>query len=152
MSQKIEFVERAAKGEPIAALCREFGVSRTTGHKWAKRYAERGHEGLDEESRRPKSAPFATAEDMVLAVLEQRRAHPSWGPEKLAIVLRRRFKDQTPSKRTVARILKRAQLVRKRRARGPLNIVERAPQLLAKYGPWTSRAGGERETSNAASH
>ena len=33
MSQKIEFVERAAKGEPIATLCREFGVSRTTGHK-----------------------------------------------------------------------------------------------------------------------
>jgi putative transposase len=131
MSQKIEFVERAAKGEPIAALCREFGVSRTTGHKWAKRYAERGHEGLDEESRRPKSAPLATGEDIVLAVLELRQAHPTWGPEKLAIVLRRRFKEQTPSERTVARILKRAQLVRKRRARRPLNIVERAPQVPA---------------------
>jgi putative transposase len=128
MSQKIEFVERAAKGEPIAALCREFGVSRTTGHKWAKRYAERGYEGLDEESRRPKSAPLATAEDIVVAVLELRGSHPTWGPEKLAIVLRRRFGEQTPSRRTVARILRRAQLVKQRRVRRPLNIVERAPQ------------------------
>lgn len=131
MGQKIEFVERAAKGEPIAALCREFGISRTTGHKWAKRYADRGYEGLNEESRRPKSAPLATAEDIVVAVLELRRAHPTWGPEKLAIVLRRRFKEQTPSRRTVARILRRAQLVRKRRARRPLNVVERAPHQPA---------------------
>jgi len=131
MSQKIEFVERAAKGEPIAALCREFGISRTTGHKWTKRYADKGYDGLDEESRRPKSAPLATAEDIVVAILELRRAHPTWGPEKLAIVLRRRFKEQTPSKRTVARILRRAQLVRKRRKRRPLNIVERAPQQPA---------------------
>jgi len=131
MSQKIEFVERAAKGEPIAALCREFGVSRTTGHKWAKRYAERGYEGLEDESKRPKSAPLATAEDIVVAVIEQRRAHPSWGAEKLAIVLRRRFGEKTPSPRTVARILRRAQLVKKRRARRPLSIIERAPQRLA---------------------
>jgi transposase InsO family protein len=131
MGQKIEFVERAAKGEPVAALCREFGISRTTGHKWAKRYAERGYEGLEEESRRPKSAPLATAEDIVVAVLELRGAHPSWGPEKLAIVLRRRFREQTPSKRTVARILRRAQLVRRRRKARPLSIVERAPQQHA---------------------
>jgi putative transposase len=127
MGQKIEFVERAAKGEPIAALCREFGVSRTTGHKWAKRYAERGYEGLEEESRRPKSVPLATAEDIVVALLELRRAHPTWGSEKLAIVLRRRFGEQTPSQRTVARILRRAQLVKQRRVRRSPNIVERAP-------------------------
>jgi len=131
MSQKIQFVERATKGEPIAALCREFGISRTTGHKWAKRYAEHGYDGLEEESRRPKSAPLATAEDIVVALLELRRAHPTWGPEKLVILLRRRFKEQTPSRRTVARILRRAQLVRQRRKRRPLNIVERAPQQQA---------------------
>jgi putative transposase len=131
MSQKMEFVERAAKGEPVATLCREFGVSRTTGHKWVKRYKERGYEGLEEHSRRPKSVPLATAEDIVVAVLEARQAHPTWGPEKLAIVLRRRFREQTPSKRTIARILSRAQLIRKRVKRRPPNVVERAPQVQA---------------------
>ena len=30
MSQKIEFVERAKRGETVSALCREYGVSRQT--------------------------------------------------------------------------------------------------------------------------
>ncbi len=62
MSQKLEFVERAKGGEPIAALCREYGISRQTGHKWVARFKEQGYEGLEERSRRPKSTPLATAE------------------------------------------------------------------------------------------
>ena len=131
MSLKIEFVERAQKGEKIAPLCKEFGVSRTTGHKWIKRFQELGYAGLEEESRRPKSAPLATAEDIVLAVLEARDAHPRWGPQKLQILLRRRFGEQMPTERTVARILSRANRVRAKRKRRPPNVVERAPQERA---------------------
>jgi putative transposase len=153
MSRKIEFVERAVRGEPIAALCREFGISRTTGHKLVKRFKERGYDGLEDESRRPKSTPLATGEDIVLAVLEARRAHPSWGPEKLAIVLRRRFEDAAPSRCTVARILKRAQLVQARRKRRPLSVVDRAPKVQANapnevwtvdFKGWWRAANGQR--------
>jgi len=70
MSLKIEFVERAQKGETISALCREFGISRTAGNKWVKRSRDGGHEGLEEASKRPRNAPLATAEELVLAVLE----------------------------------------------------------------------------------
>lgn len=56
MSLKIEFVERAAKGETVTALCREFAVSRQTGHEWIKRFTELGHAGLEGESRRPKAS------------------------------------------------------------------------------------------------
>lgn len=132
MSLKVEFVERAQKGEKLSKLCREFGISRTTGHKWVRRYREQGYAGLEEQTRRPKSAPLATAEELVVAVLESRRAHPSWGPKKLEVVLRRRFGDQTPSERTIARILRRAQLVRARRKRRPPSIVDRAPQVRAE--------------------
>ena len=118
MSLKIDFVERAEKGEKIAALCREFGISRTSGHKWLKRYRELGHRGLDEQSKRPKSAPLATAEDIVMAILEARDAHPRWGPRKLEVLLKRRFGATTPSERTIARVLRRANKVRKRRKRG----------------------------------
>ena len=61
MSCKVEFVERVAKGETVAALCREFGVSRTSGHKWINRFKELGYDGLEESSGRPKCTPFATA-------------------------------------------------------------------------------------------
>src|SRR5579859_5186249 len=115
MSEKVQFVERAEKGERVAALCREFGVSRETGHKWIKRFKEGGYEALQEQSRRPKTTPLATGEELVMATLEARHAHPRWGPYKLHILLRRRFREQTPSKRTIARILHRANLVRERR-------------------------------------
>lgn len=131
MSLKIELVERAAAGEQIAPLCREFGVSRTTGHKWFKLFKQRGHAGLEEESRRPRSTPLATAEDLVMATLEAREAHPRWGPQKLYLLLRRRFGEATPSVRTIARILKRANKVRERRRRAPLSVVEQAPTLAA---------------------
>jgi len=151
MSLKIQFVERAANGEEISALCREFGISRTSGHKWINRFKARGYEGLEEESRRPKSAPLATAEDLVLAVLEARDAHPRWGPRKLEVLLRRRFGDKTPSGRTIARILKRAKKVRERRRHRAPNVVDKAPQVVAQHpndvwtvdfkGWWKSRDG-----------
>jgi transposase InsO family protein len=132
MSQKLEFVERVEKGEPIAVLCREYGVSRQTGHKWLKRFREGGHEALEEQSRRPRSTPLATAEELVMATLRAREEHPRWGPYKLHVLLRRRFGEQTPSKRTIARILQRANKVRERRKRAPISVVERAPAVLAQ--------------------
>lgn len=133
MSLRIEFVERVEKGEKVAALCREFGISRTTGHKWLTRFKALGYDGLEEESRRPKSAPLATAEDIVLAVLEARDARPRLGPRKLEIILRRRFGEQTPTSRTIARILTRANKVRARRRNRAPNIVHRAPEVQAKH-------------------
>jgi putative transposase len=131
MSLRIEFVERAKAGESIASLCREFNVSRTTGHKWQKRFELHGYEGLEEQSRRPTSAPLATGEELVMAILEARDRHGRWGPRKLYGLLRRRFGDQTPSERTIARVLKRADRVRERRSRRKPNVVDRAPQVQA---------------------
>src|SRR2546423_1663769 len=130
MSLKIEFVERAAKGEKVSPLCREFGISRTAGHKWIKRFKELGYEGLEEESRRPKSSPLATGEEVVMAVLEARDAHPRWGPRKLVPLLRRKFGEQAPSERTVARLLKRANKIRQRRRERAPSVIERAPQVV----------------------
>src|SRR3954470_21027833 len=92
MSLKMQFVERAAqKGSNLTDLCREFGVSRQTGHKWLRRYRELGPLGLVEQSRRPTSNPGSTGEEVVLAILELRNRHPSWGPDKISRVLLRSF-------------------------------------------------------------
>ena len=50
-------------------------------------------------------------------VLAQRERHPSWGAKKLRDLLLKRFADATPSMATIARILKRAGLVRDHRRR-----------------------------------
>jgi transposase InsO family protein len=132
MSLKMEFVKKALRpGRRMSALCEEYGISRETGYKWLHRYKREGVDGLEERSRRPKSTPLATAEDIVVAVLELREAYPRRGPKKLAIQLRRKLGAQTPSVATIARILRRFGKVRQRGKFRRLSIVERAPTVRA---------------------
>jgi transposase-like protein len=60
--QRMQFVIRAASGrEPMATLCREFGISRPTGYLWRRRYLEtRTLNALLERSRRPQHSPGRT--------------------------------------------------------------------------------------------
>jgi len=140
MNSKIEFVEKASqRNANISALCREYEISRQTGHKWLKRFQELGYVGLEDESRRPDASPLATGEEIVAAVLRARVDNPRWGPKKLVVVLRRTFAELTPSEKTVARILRRFNQTRLRRKKRGLSVVERAPDetALASNDVWT---------------
>ena len=53
MDERLQFVGRRLAGEPMAELCREFGISRKTGYKIFDRYQEYGVQGLTDRSRRP---------------------------------------------------------------------------------------------------
>jgi transposase InsO family protein len=132
MSLKMEFVQKAMKPHAVmAALCREYGISRETGYKWLNRFKRDGFDGLEEQSRRPASSPLGTAEDLVLAILELREAHPRRGPKKLFVQLQRKFGAVTPSVATIARVLRRFGQVRQRTKFRRLSIVERAPSIRA---------------------
>jgi transposase InsO family protein len=141
MSLKLEFVQKATvKGANISALCREYGITRQTGHKWLKRYATQGYDGLEDRSRRPKATPLGTAEDIVASILEAREAHPRWGPHKLSLLLRRRWGPSTPSERTIARVLTRFDMIRQRRPRRvSTHVVSEAPlvDVSAPNDLWT---------------
>jgi len=133
MSSKLEFVEKASRdGANVAALCREYGISRQTGYKLLRRYAKQGYDGLEERSRRPKSTPLSTAEDVVAAVLTLRQRHPRWGAKKLMVVLRRTLGEDTPSVRTVHRLLMRFGQVKRRGVKPQLSLVEHAPKVEVK--------------------
>jgi putative transposase len=154
MSLKMEFVRRAtADGANVSALCREYNITRQTGHKWISRFNESGCDGLEERSRRPRNTPLATGEDLVVAIVESREAHPTWGPRKLRHVLARRFGEQTPTERTIARVLNRFDKVRRRKRRPPLNIVSHSPVVntdapndvwTVDYKGWWRARNGER--------
>jgi len=53
VDERLKFVARLLEGEKMAVLCREFDISRKTGHKIFNRYQETGLEGLTDRSRRP---------------------------------------------------------------------------------------------------
>src|SRR5262249_44852794 len=94
---------------------RAYGISRQTGHKWLRRFRAQGYNGLVEQGRRPQTSPLATAEEVIVRILELRDQHWSWGPDKIARILRRAHGENAPSKSTVARVLHRLGRMRKRR-------------------------------------
>lgn len=140
MSVREDFVRRAVEpGANKSALCRQFGISRKTGHKWLERYKKFGLRGLEELSRRPVSSPLKASGDMVAEIVAIRRAHPRWGAKKIHAILARTFaKKDVPTVRTVARVLVRTGLVqpvvrRALRRSGPTtapNAVVKAPNDL----------------------
>lgn len=88
MDQRVEFVLRAKEGaESLAALCRDYGISRPTGYLWLNRYHEVGSiSGLAEHSRRPLHSPQRTVEGVEAAVLAL-RDKTGWCGPKIAQVL-----------------------------------------------------------------
>lgn len=99
----------------ITELADRFSVSRTTAHKWIKRYQEYGQSGFHEHSRRPLSCPWQTDAAIVEEVVGLRKAHPRWGPRKLLDLMDRRApRRELPSVSTAARILLREGLVKPR--------------------------------------
>ena len=140
MSHKLQFIEKAsAMGANISGLCREYGISRQTGHKWLRRFRGQGYTGLVEQSRRPLSSPLTTGEEIVVRILELRDQHQTWGPDKIARVLRRSLGEDAPSKSTVARVLHRLGRLRRHRPRVRVWSVDERPRVEV-HGPndlWT---------------
>jgi transposase InsO family protein len=108
MTERKDFIALACLAEAnLSELCRRFGVSRRTGHKWLERYRAGGVEALADRSRRPKAHPWKVNAPVQAAILALRAEHPSWGPRKL----RRRLEDlghrDLPARSTIGAILRR---------------------------------------------
>src|SRR3989449_4789881 len=89
MDQRTQFIADYLRDSlAITELCEHYGISRKTGYKWIERYLRHGPAGLEERSRRPRRSPNETAEEIVTAILDARRRHPSWGGKPM-----RRWRD-----------------------------------------------------------
>jgi putative transposase len=90
LDERLQFIGEYLKAQrEMAELCREFGISRTTGYKWLERYEGDGPQGLHDRSRAPHTHPQAITDEVAQMLLAKRRVHPSWGPRKLLAVLER---------------------------------------------------------------
>ena len=95
MSERMDFMARLRRGERMTDLCREYGISRKTGHKLARRFEAEGPCGLSDRSRRPHRSPHRTSSCIVEEVVALRRRYPTWGPKKL----KQRLHDLQPEVR-----------------------------------------------------
>jgi transposase InsO family protein len=127
MDERVDFLAKAIVGaDSFAFLCREFGVSRTTGYKWLARFKATGSilEAALEHSRKPQHSPTKTPQDQERQVVELRK-EKGWGARKLRDYLSRR--DLTLPSATIHRIIKREGLLIPRECHKPaLKRFERA--------------------------
>jgi putative transposase len=121
VDEKIKFIARYMEGEAISALCREFGISRVTGHKIIDRYKEHGLDAFKEISRRPFRQANKLPFQLESLIVNLKKEKPHWGAMKIRERLVRKYPDirHPPACSTVHAVLDRNGLVnvRKRRNR-----------------------------------
>lgn len=153
MNQKVQFMSDYLRQHlSMSELCQLYGISRKTAYKWVDRYLRMGPAGLEDRSRRPHHAHNATSSDIVEAILESRRKHPSWGGKKLLALVRRRHPNwELPAKSTACEILRRNGMVLKQRKRRIIGHPGRP--TAAMYAPndlWCADFKGQFKTGDGA--
>ena len=103
--QRREFAQAAMCCSNFSALCREYGITRRTGRKWAERYQQ--NEPLTDRSRKPHTTPTRTPEEVELLILDVRADNPGWGAKTIQHVLERQGYRNLPCVKTVNNILHR---------------------------------------------
>lgn len=128
MDERVNFISDHRSGMwTMTELCERYEVSRQTGYKWLDRYRLEGAAGLMDRSHAPHVHGRATPQNVVDAIVELRLERPTWGPRKIIGKLEERQPGiEWPSPSTAGEILKRANLIEKRRIRG------RAPPRLGQ--------------------
>jgi transposase InsO family protein len=114
MDERLRFVARLLEGEPMSDMCREFGISRTTGYKIFERYKEDGPVALCDRSRRPVRYANQLPEQIEKLVVSYKREKPHWGARKIRELLVRRLAGdiRIPAISTIHAVLDRHGLVK----------------------------------------
>ena len=99
----------------MTALCRAFGISRKTGHKWVYRLKTEGMTDLSDRSRARHQQAHQTPESITQTLINTKFAFPDWGPRKVVAYLRNTQPDSCwPAHSTVSEIFARQGLVKHR--------------------------------------
>lgn len=151
MDQRTQFIaDYLRQTLSMTELCDSYGVSRKTGYKLIDRYLRHGPAGLEERSRRPHESPHRTPDEIVTAIVEARRRHPTWGGKKLLALIQKRHQDwDLPHRSTVCDILSRHGMVPKKRNRRRIGHPGKpTSSILAPNDLWSADFKGQFKTGN----
>jgi len=133
----------------MAALCREFGISRPTGYKIYNRYKDHGLEGLEDRSHRPYRHANQLPFQIERSILRIKKEYSTWGAPKIREKLLREYPMiKPPAKSTVHAVLDRHGLVTRRKRRR--NKAQGTPLCDAQSpnGLWCTDYKGEFKLGN----
>ena len=117
MEEKRSFImEYLADGTSVTELCQAFGISRTLGYKYIRRFLEEGSAGLEERSRAPRRVWRRSSPLVVKLILLIRRKYRRWGAQTIHDLPEGSISDAVlPAVSTIDLILKSHGLIKKRR-------------------------------------
>lgn len=108
MEERLAWVRSFERSRDVAAVCREFGISRATLRKWWERYAADGAAGLAERSRAPVASPNRKVADGDVEAIKALRGE-GLGFLRIRQQMARQGRDFSTS--TIRRVLDRAEEV-----------------------------------------
>lgn len=112
MDERMKFVGRLLEGEKMTHLCKEFGISRVTGHKIWNRYQQEGHNFLKDRSRAPHKHPNRLPFEIEQLIVRFKKEKPNWGAPKIRELVFKKYPNiKLPAISTVHCILERNGLV-----------------------------------------
>jgi len=151
MHQRTLFIADHLRGtRSVTELCTEYGISRKTAYKWIDRFIRRGPAGLEDDSRRPRTAPNATEPAVVEALVLLRHRHPTWGAKKLLAFMARRHPNwKLPGLSVTCSLLRRRGLVRHKSTRRKIGHPGKPTSLiLAPNQIWCADFKGQFRMGN----
>ena len=145
VDERLRFIARLLEGEPMAAVCEDFGISRKTGYKIFERYKDAGLVGLTDRSRRPHRHANQLPMAVEKLIVRLKKEYPHWGAPKLRERLKQRWPEVAcPAISTVHAVLDRHGLVRRRRrGRRPRLTGTPLTRPLAPNALWCADYKGE---------
>src|SRR3954470_14843935 len=111
---RVAVLQVVSKQLSVTAAAAEYGISRRHLHRLLSRYREGGLDALQPRSRRPKTTPIATAQDVRARALELRVQLTADGLEAGPVTIAghlERERHKPPAPATISRILKHAGLI-----------------------------------------
>lgn len=150
MDERVRFVARLLDGEKMAQLCREFAISRKTGHKIFDRYKESGLGALTDRSRRPWRYGNQLPQQVEAAILTLKREKPYWGSRQIRERLLRLFSCEVkvPARSTIHAVLDRHGLVQRRHhAQGTSLSLGKSPTSRGAPTTWANSCWATKNTA-----
>lgn len=71
------------QSQSVSAVCRRYGISRQTYHRYRRRYLTYGIGGLVNRSRAPQRSPGQIEADLEIRICKMRKDHPRWGARRI---------------------------------------------------------------------
>jgi transposase InsO family protein len=136
---------------PMSELCAEYRITRPTGYTWVGRYQQEGPQGLHDRSKAPHTCPHRIDEEVVQWMIEDRRAHPTWGARKIVARFKLRFpRKAAPAPSSVSELFRREGLVRARKRSKPISVRtgRAATRALEPHQLWTMDFKGQFRTGD----